>query len=306
MKKNRKHINKEKKNLRREKERILKMKLNQVKETSIHQTPLKIDGTGNITRLINKKGSVLTTETKMYGCDIEKSVPQFLRRFVDKILGLEEMKRVPIRTKGLTGSGKKNECHQNVLGLVKRFGGQQLRGYMVNMFEYHHISLVFHTVWITPEGKCVDVTSNSFENIYPLTTVRNSSNQIVRTIKKNVDTVIRKGDKEYILFIPLGLGFIEEMGVHVYDVQISRFWETEGFIVKLQEEKMRGNEKTNLKIPINRLDKFQKKFGCIDTHYEKKNTTTKKMKELVDHGGFSQKSLVSGKSWDELKSEIVW
>ena len=269
-------------------------------------TPLKIDGTGNITRLIKKKGSLLTTETKMYGCDIEKSVPQFLRRFVDKILGLEEMIRVPIRTKGLTGSGKKNECHQNVLGLVKRYGGQQLRGYLVNMFENHLISLVSHTVWITPEGKGVDVTSNSYENINPLFTLRNSSNQIVGTIKKSEDTVIRKGDKEYVLFIPIGLGFIEEMGVRVYDVQISRFWETKGFIVKLQEEKMRGNERTNLNIPINRLDKFQKKFGCIDTHYEKKNTSTKKMKELVDHGGFSQKSLSSGKSWAELKSEIVW
>ena len=46
-----------------------------------------------------------------------------------------------------------------------------------------------------------------------LSTLRNSSNQIVGTIKKSKDTVIRKGDKEYMLFIPLGLGFIEEMGV---------------------------------------------------------------------------------------------
>jgi len=174
------------------------------------------------------------------------------------------------------------------------------------MFENHLISLVYHTVWITPERKSVDVTSNSYENINSLFTLKNSSNQIVGTIKKSEDTVIRKGDKEYVLFIPIGLGFIEEMGVRVYDVQISRFWETKGIIVKLQEEKMRGNERTNLSIPINRLDKFQKKFGCIDTHYEKKNTSTKKMKELVDHGGFSQKSLSSGKSWAELKSEIVW
>ena len=305
MKKNRRQLKKEKRNLRREKEMILKIKLFRCEKVSIPVSHLRIDGLGNITRLINKKGSVLPTETNMYGCDIEKSVLPYVHRFVDRI-GLGEMIRVPIRTKGLTGSGKKNECHQNVLGLVKRYGGQQLRGYLVNMFENHLISLVSHTVWITPERKSVDVTSNSYENINPLFTLKNSSNQIVGTIKKSEDTVIRKGDKEYVLFIPIGLGFIEEMGVRVYDVQISRFWETKGFIVKLQEEKMRGNERTNLNIPINRLDKFQKKFGCIDTHYEKKNTSTKKMKELVDHGGFSQKSLVSGKSWDELKSEIVW
>ena len=113
--------NRQKKNLRREKERKIKMKLYKGIEVPDLLTPLRIDGMGNITRLINKKGSVLPTETKMYGCEIEKSVPQFISRFVDKI-GLGEMIRVPIQEKGLTGSGKKNECHQNVLGLVKRFG----------------------------------------------------------------------------------------------------------------------------------------------------------------------------------------
>ena len=176
-----------------------------------------------------------------------------------------------------------------VLRIIKRIGGQQLLGYFVGMRNDGSVGLFFHSVWITPEGKCRDITNN-YEN-------RDHYSD---------DCIIRKCDKEYILFIPIGLGFIEEMGVRVYDVQISRFWETKGFIVKLQEEKMRGNERTNLNIPINRLDKFQKKFGCIDTHYEKKNTSTKKMKELVDHGGFSQKSLSSGKSWAELKSEIVW
>ena len=124
MKKTRKQKKLEKEKLQQKRERYkknqrrLKELERQNKKTVSDFTPIKIDGTGNITRLINKKGSVLTTETKMYGCDIEKSVPQFLRRFVDKILGLEEMKRVPIRTKGLTGSGKKNECHHEYnLGL---------------------------------------------------------------------------------------------------------------------------------------------------------------------------------------------
>ena len=75
----------------------------------------------------------------------------------------------------------------------------------------------------------------------------------------------------------------------VSDVQISRFWETKGFIVKLQEGKMRGYEKTKLEIPINRLDEFQKKLGCINTDYEKKNTSTKLMKELVDQWWFQSK-----------------
>ena len=97
-------------------------------EVPVPLTPLSIDGTGNITRLINKKGSVLPTETKMYGCEIEKSVPHELRRMVDK-LGLDVMIRVPIQTNGLTGSGKLSQCHSNVLGLVKWKGGKILIGY---------------------------------------------------------------------------------------------------------------------------------------------------------------------------------
>ena len=75
MKKNKTQLKKGKKNLRREIERILKMILYRGKEVSIPKTPLKIDGTGNISRLINKKGSVLPNETEMYGCEIDRSVP---------------------------------------------------------------------------------------------------------------------------------------------------------------------------------------------------------------------------------------
>ena len=116
MKKNRRQLKKEKRNLRREKERILKMKLFRGEKVSITVSHLRIDGLGNITRLINKKGSVLLTETNMCGCDFEKSVPQFVRRFVHK-MDLGEMIRVPIRTNGLTGSGNYKRCHQNVPGL---------------------------------------------------------------------------------------------------------------------------------------------------------------------------------------------
>ena len=183
MKKNRKQLNKEKKNLPREKERILDRNLFLKKEVSGDVSPLRIDGTGNITRLINKKGSVPPTETKMYKCEIEKSVPQFVRSLVDKI-GLGEMIRVPIQEKGLTGSGKPKECHQNVLGIVKRFRGKVLRGYFVGK-NGDVVVLLYHSVWITPEGKCKDITNNYDD--------RDSMDE---------DCIIRKGDKEYILFIP--------------------------------------------------------------------------------------------------------
>jgi len=282
MKKNRKQLNKEKKNLPREKERILDRNLFLKKEVSGDVSPLRIDGTGNITRLINKKGSVPPTETKMYKCEIEKSVPQFVRSLVDKI-GLGEMIRVPIQEKGLTGSGKPKECHQNVLGIVKRFRGKVLRGYFVGK-NGDVVVLLYHSVWITPEGKCKDITNNYDD--------RDSMDE---------DCIIRKGDKEYILFLPVGLGLIEELGVCVNSILFDSDWETNGVIIRtLSTEKF-------YPIPINLFDPFLKKYGLIGKGIIKTGRISIKwLKELVDCGGFSQKSLGSGKSWDELKTEIVW
>jgi len=281
MKKNKTQLKKENRNLRRDKERILRMNLYRGKEVSVPLSHIRTDRMGNITRLINKKGSVLPTETKMYGCDIEKSVPQYVRRFVDK-MGLGEMIRVPIRTKGLTGSGTRKKCHSNVLGIVKRFEGQILRGYSVNVFKTGYVSLLYHSVWITPEGKSVCITNNY-------------DNKDLQT----EDCIIRKGDKEYMLFLPFGLGLIDDMGFNVNQILFNQDWETIGMSVKGQNDLLDMNH-----VPINCFDEFQKRKGFIEKIGSKKSLVD--LKESVEISGFSQKSLGSGKSWDELKTEIVW
>jgi hypothetical protein len=283
--KNRKQLKKEKKTLRRENRMKLKMKFVKEKELLFSHTPLSIDGMGNITRLINKKGSVPPTETKMYGCEIEKSVPQFVRRFVDRI-ELGEMIRVPIRTKGLTGSGRPNKCHGNVMGIVNRFGGKILRGYSVTYHTDGMVTFLYHSVWITPEGKSVCVTNNYGNS-------RNWKDQ----------SLIRKGDKEYMLFIPFGLGLIDELGFGVNQILFGENWEIQGVSIK---------DPTCMKIngiPPDLINEFQNKFGFIQKDLCVKGRWTKReLKNSMNNGGdgFSQKSLGSGKSWDELKSEIVW
>jgi len=301
MKKNRRQLKKENRNLRGKmklknkninKLGSCKKSIGRKKEVSIPLTPLKVDGMGNITRLINKKGSVPHTETKMYGCDIEKSVPQFVRRFVHK-MGLDETIRVPIRTNGLTGSGLYRRCHQNVSGLVKRIGGKRLQGYIVTGFQIDEgfgklISFIHHSVWITPEGKCVDVTNN-YEDRNLLTE----------------DTIIRKGDKEYILFVPIGLGTLDELGVSINEVVITRRWEKEGVIY--YTEKGREDNDSHIFLDKRGLEKFQNTTGFINPdHHVGMTNSPKEIKEIVDLGSFSQRSLGSGKSWDELKKEIVW
>ena len=291
MKKNKTQLKKEKRNLQRQKERILKMNLYKGIEVPDLLTPLRIDGMGNITRLINKKGSVLPTETKMYGCEIEKSVPQFISGFVDKI-GLGEMIRVPIRTNGLTGSGNYKRCNQNVTGLVKRFGGNRLQGYIIER-GYDEgvgdiVSFSHHSVWITPEGKCVDVTNNYEDEDRKLYTD---------------DSIIRKGYKEYILFVPFGLGLISELGVCVNEVVMTKRWKKKGVFLYPPNK----DEDNFVYLNKRDLEKFQKKNGFLDTNHHRERTTPPQVvKQIVELGGFSQKSLGSGKSWDELKTEIVW
>ena len=79
-------------------------------------------------------------------------------------LGLTKTIDIPVRRKGLTGSGKYNQCHSNVSNLVHYFGGQKVCGYIKNPFQNffgftHYIS---HSVWVTPEGKFADVTAHHY------------------------------------------------------------------------------------------------------------------------------------------------
>lgn len=117
--------------------------------------------------------------TSNYGCEVAKlSVPKQVSRFLRKH-GLKNTISVPVRKSGLTGSGKANQCHSNVYKLVKVYGGKQLLGFGVNTARSLYLDgtdklpthlqwqdtpdtlrLYWHSVWITPEGKAVDVTSD--------------------------------------------------------------------------------------------------------------------------------------------------
>ena len=69
--------------------------------------------------------------------------------------------KVPQRKRGLTSSGKIRHCHPNFQLLVDTFGGKRMVGYQVIVNRYRHIRLIdlrFHSVWMTPENKLVDVT----------------------------------------------------------------------------------------------------------------------------------------------------
>ena len=288
MRKSKGQLKRENNKLREKRERYKKntKRLKELKQESFISsfTPIKIDGTGTITRLINKKGEVLPTETKMFGCDIEKSIPQFVRRFVDKI-GLGEMIRVPIRTKGLTGSGEKLKCHHNVIGLVKRFGGKRLQGFALIKQKNNTVFLQNHSVWITPEGKCVDVTNN-YDN-------REDFSE---------DCIVRIGNKEHIHFLPVGLGMIEELGVKFNSCYIKKNWDKKGIVIAWHDL----INSFNYHFSKNEFREFQNKIGIVETRNREFTTDIHEIKILVNESCFSQRSIGNGNSWDELKREIVW
>ena len=69
----------------------------------------------------------------------------------------------------------KNNCHNNVQRYVEKFGGERLNGWLLyrneqwinemGIWVWH-----YHSVWITPKNKIVDVTDNNLYKKLPLST----------------------------------------------------------------------------------------------------------------------------------------
>jgi len=109
-----------------------------------------------------EKISVENSISYSYGCEVvnENILPKFVNSFVSTS-GLNRVIKVPQRKRGLTSSGKERHCHPNVQLLVDTYGGKRMVGYEVIVNRLCHIRLTdlrFHSVWLTPENKLVDVT----------------------------------------------------------------------------------------------------------------------------------------------------
>jgi hypothetical protein len=100
-----------------------------------------------------------------FGCEqITDLIPaNQMRVFVRLGLGTRVLK-VTKRKKGLTASGQPNQCHANVALLKKRFGGRHIKGYWVDTCPViGKTALIWHSIWITPEGVAIDPTMTKDE-----------------------------------------------------------------------------------------------------------------------------------------------
>jgi len=107
-----------------------------------------------------------------YGCDLsEMDFPDDVERGLKKLgLGTRFLS-VPKRKRGLTSSGIKSECHRNVALLTKTFGGKHVKGFSCSWKTGSGPTIVykfiFHSVWVTPEGKAVCPTWMPERDVLP-------------------------------------------------------------------------------------------------------------------------------------------
>jgi len=121
---------------------------------------------------------------KQYSCEIATDLQeQFSVDFIEWLssIGIKKVLKVPKRKKGLTSSGKANNCHDNVFQLVSTFGGRHKHGFLLREFPSDRLQqqvikhplthedvevdsflggLCYHSVWLTPENKLVCVTTS--------------------------------------------------------------------------------------------------------------------------------------------------
>ncbi len=93
---------------------------------------------------------------KDYGCEVVKDLKRYESFF--KKLDLRSPLWINRRDKGITGSGIPQKCHGDSFLLKKLYGGNILHGYAVSK-EDKGIVLYHHSVWITPEGNAVDIST---------------------------------------------------------------------------------------------------------------------------------------------------
>ncbi len=74
-------------------------------------------------------------------------------------LDLQKPIKVSVRKKGKLSNGIVGKCHNNVCEVVKHLGGKQVVGYYVQrQDDVEQTALLHHSIWLSPEGKYVDVT----------------------------------------------------------------------------------------------------------------------------------------------------
>lgn len=90
-------------------------------------------------------------------------LPTYMKQWIKKTIKKLPI-NVPIRRNCMTGSGVNRECHFNSRALKRIYGGGVLTGFLIQQ-TFDGYALTSHSVWVTPEGKAVDVTAHNYSKL---------------------------------------------------------------------------------------------------------------------------------------------
>jgi len=281
-KKERRNIKNKKRELRRRKQVQHNQENSKVSSNNIPKySPIKRDCFGKVSRSVNRKGDVLPTDTEMFGCEIVRDIPNFLRDYL-KLVDLDVVIKVPVSNHDhLTGSGEKGDCHTNSSCLSLSVGGNRLYGF--TLFQWgkslsddfkENITLMSHSVWITPEGKTRCVTDYDLDY-----------------------------EKTKILFIPLGLNDFED-SFKVKNRSVDLFSSSK--YIEFRDIDRNLEERVKIKDVL----KYKKLKGSHNLLFNDlvRTSTEPRLtlwKEDIENSHFSKVSSTTGRSWDYFKNKIL-
>lgn len=93
-----------------------------------------------------------------------KKLPKFVLEAIKKC-GLSNPMLIDVRKKGISARGVENYCHGNVANMVGRYGGKRSSGFAIIPHpEIDDYQFIYHSVWVTPEGKRVCISKSNYAN----------------------------------------------------------------------------------------------------------------------------------------------
>ena len=259
------------------------MKMGSSKTTEY--SPIKFDRFERVCRFVNRKGDVLPNDTEMFGCEIVKDLPNYLKDFI-KLMGLGEVINVPISNHDhLTGSGKKGECHYNSHLMSLSIGGHRLYGLSLHQSERTSSSgkkeyfthLDHHSVWNTPEGKtrCVTDYGNQTHHLKSRWFIPIGLNTIEETFLLQLDDMLIRSSKNYVEYLKGGI----------------------------DEDRDKVLERVKKKDLVRYIIKFGESSFLHKVRLKSEIDTS--WKESIENSHFGKVSSSTGRSWDYYKNKIL-
>ena len=249
----------------------------------------QVDRFGKDSRFVNQIGSVPSTDTEMFGCEIVRDLPDYVNNFVNQI-GHDVVIKVPMSNPdSLTGSGENGKCHLNSKLLSLLNGGNRLLGYSLVVFEKNnHLCFLYgHSVWNPSEGKTRCVTDHLIDEGY----------------EGFRDKLLYN---DYLLFVPVGLNDIDRH---------NGFW-LDDFIIYEGDNSfclMSKNQNFDPQYVLDNQSKYvtmrtelKKRFenrGHIFSSYNFNKSMS--FLDQLKESHFSKESLFTGKSWGYFKNKLL-